>query len=124
VRDILARLRAALLADRWDDDWSRLAWLRLEGDADCSSRREARQASTPPRWHRCDGDTTGVRAMPLSDGRSFASRSRGWSDGACPRRDASRAGGAQRSTQTPTHCRGPSATIPRSCHPRSWCGRI
>ena len=31
VRDILERPRAALLVDRWDEDWSRLAWLRLEG---------------------------------------------------------------------------------------------
>ena len=33
VRDVIARPRVALLADRWDEDWSRLAWLRLEGDA-------------------------------------------------------------------------------------------
>lgn len=33
VRDVLARPRVALLADRWDEDWSRLAWLRLEADA-------------------------------------------------------------------------------------------
>ena len=33
VRDILARPRVAFLADRWGEDWSRLAWLRLEGDA-------------------------------------------------------------------------------------------
>ena len=33
VRDVLQRPRVALLADRWEEDWSRLAWLRLEGDA-------------------------------------------------------------------------------------------
>ncbi len=33
VRDVIARPRVALLADHWDEDWSRLAWLRLEGDA-------------------------------------------------------------------------------------------
>jgi PPOX class probable F420-dependent enzyme len=31
VRDIAADPRVTLLADRWDEDWSRLAWLRLEG---------------------------------------------------------------------------------------------
>lgn len=33
VRDIGARPRVALLIDRWDEDWTRLAWLRLEGMA-------------------------------------------------------------------------------------------
>jgi PPOX class probable F420-dependent enzyme len=33
VRDIEARPRVAVLVDRWDEDWSRLAWVRLEGTA-------------------------------------------------------------------------------------------
>jgi PPOX class probable F420-dependent enzyme len=33
VRDITADERAALLVDRWDEDWTRLAWLRLDGRA-------------------------------------------------------------------------------------------
>ena len=33
VRDIGTRPRVAVLVDRWDEDWSRLAWLRLEGTA-------------------------------------------------------------------------------------------
>lgn len=33
VRDIGTRPRAAVLVDRWDEDWSRLAWVRLEGTA-------------------------------------------------------------------------------------------
>ena len=33
VRDLLARPRVTLLVDRWDEDWSRLAWLRLLGTA-------------------------------------------------------------------------------------------
>lgn len=33
VRDIVARPRVAVLVDRWDEDWSRLAWVRLEGRA-------------------------------------------------------------------------------------------
>ena len=31
VRDIATDPRVTLLADRWDEDWARLAWLRLEG---------------------------------------------------------------------------------------------
>ena len=33
VRDILARPEVSLLVDRWDEDWTRLAWLRLSGTA-------------------------------------------------------------------------------------------
>ncbi len=33
VRDIVARPRVAVLIDRWDEDWSRPAWVRLEGTA-------------------------------------------------------------------------------------------
>ena len=33
VHDIAARPRVAVLVDHWDEDWSRLAWVRLEGTA-------------------------------------------------------------------------------------------
>jgi PPOX class probable F420-dependent enzyme len=33
VRDIAARPSVTLLADVWDEDWDRLAWLRLYGSA-------------------------------------------------------------------------------------------
>jgi PPOX class probable F420-dependent enzyme len=33
VRDVAARPRVAVLVDRWDEDWARLAWVRLEGTA-------------------------------------------------------------------------------------------
>jgi PPOX class probable F420-dependent enzyme len=33
VRDIAADPRVTVLVDRWDEDWSRLAWLRLDGRA-------------------------------------------------------------------------------------------
>ncbi len=33
VRDIVARPRVRLLVDRWDEDWRRLAWLRLDAVA-------------------------------------------------------------------------------------------
>lgn len=33
VRDILRDPRVTVLVDRWDEDWRRLAWLRIEGPA-------------------------------------------------------------------------------------------
>ncbi len=33
VRDVTARRRVSLLVHRWDEDWSRLGWVRLRGDA-------------------------------------------------------------------------------------------
>ena len=33
VRDIRERPAVSLVVDRWDEDWSRLAWLRLSGRA-------------------------------------------------------------------------------------------
>jgi PPOX class probable F420-dependent enzyme len=33
VRDIVERPRVTVLVERWSEDWSELAWLRLEGDA-------------------------------------------------------------------------------------------
>ena len=33
VRDIRRDPRVSLLVDRWDEDWSRLAWVRVEGTA-------------------------------------------------------------------------------------------
>jgi PPOX class probable F420-dependent enzyme len=34
VRDIRTDPRVTVLIDRWDEDWTRLAWLRAEGSAD------------------------------------------------------------------------------------------
>ena len=33
VRDIKARPRVSLLVDEWDEDWTHLRWLRLDGSA-------------------------------------------------------------------------------------------
>lgn len=33
VQDLLADARVSVLVDRWDEDWSRLAWLRAQGRA-------------------------------------------------------------------------------------------
>jgi PPOX class probable F420-dependent enzyme len=34
VADLLVLPQAGLLVERWDEDWSRLAWVRLEGRAE------------------------------------------------------------------------------------------
>ena len=34
VRDITADPRVSVFVDRWDEDWTRLAWVRLGGSAD------------------------------------------------------------------------------------------
>ena len=33
VRDIVARPQVSLLVDDWHEDWTRLSWLRLDGEA-------------------------------------------------------------------------------------------
>lgn len=33
VRDIRARTQVSLLVDEWHEDWTRLAWVRLDGEA-------------------------------------------------------------------------------------------
>ena len=38
VRDITADPRVTILADRWDEDWAHLAWLRAEGRASLLDR--------------------------------------------------------------------------------------
>jgi len=34
VRDVIERPEVTLLVDRWDEDWSRLGWVRVDGDGD------------------------------------------------------------------------------------------
>jgi PPOX class probable F420-dependent enzyme len=41
VRDLLADPRVSVLVDRWDEDWTRLAWLRCDGRAELSDPTDA-----------------------------------------------------------------------------------
>jgi PPOX class probable F420-dependent enzyme len=55
VRDIVARPEVGLLVDRWDEDWTRLAWIRLRGRAellepDVDDFRAERQAAIAALW--------------------------------------------------------------------------
>jgi PPOX class probable F420-dependent enzyme len=43
LRHIAAERRVALLADRYEDDWSRLWWVRVDGDASVVSSPQERQ---------------------------------------------------------------------------------
>jgi len=43
LRHIAAEPRVALLADRYDDDWSRLWWVRVDGDAAVVGSGEERE---------------------------------------------------------------------------------
>ena len=42
VRDVLADPRVSILVDRWDEDWSRLGWLRCHGTAAILSAGDGR----------------------------------------------------------------------------------
>jgi PPOX class probable F420-dependent enzyme len=42
VRDIAGDERASVMVDRWDEDWTRLAWLRLDGRAALLAPDDAR----------------------------------------------------------------------------------
>lgn len=45
LRDIARDPRVVVLADRWDADWSTLAWVRLEGSAEIVVRGDERPAA-------------------------------------------------------------------------------
>jgi PPOX class probable F420-dependent enzyme len=45
LRHIAAEPRVALLADRYEDDWSRLWWVRVDGDASVVSTPREREGA-------------------------------------------------------------------------------
>lgn len=45
VRDLLARPQVSVLVDRWSEDWSELAWLRLDGTAEMLDPADAGAAA-------------------------------------------------------------------------------
>ncbi len=76
VRDILERPAVSLLVDRWDEDWTRLGWVRIEGQAVRSSLLG--RPGTRPRSRPCGRNTrntvrTASRSGPPSGSRSGAS---------------------------------------------------
>jgi len=46
LRHIAAEPRVALLADRYEEDWSRLWWVRVDGDASIADSRQEREAAS------------------------------------------------------------------------------
>ena len=53
VRDLLVLPEVSLIVDRWDEDWTRLAWLRLYGAGELME----------PQPHERDEHTTAVAAL-------------------------------------------------------------
>src|SRR6185312_3328068 len=45
LRHIAAEPRVSLLADRYEDDWSRLWWVRVDGDASIADSAQEREAA-------------------------------------------------------------------------------
>lgn len=45
LRHIAAEPRVALLADRYEDDWSQLWWVRVDGDASLAASSQEREAA-------------------------------------------------------------------------------
>ena len=45
IRDIVGRADATVLVDRWEEDWSRLAWLRCDGRASLTNDSDERTAA-------------------------------------------------------------------------------
>ena len=48
VRDIAARPEVSVLVDRWDEDWTRLGWLRIYGRASVVGPRAPRRSDVVP----------------------------------------------------------------------------
>ena len=92
VRDILADPRVTVLVDRWDEDWTRLAWLRCDGPGRRSSS-PAQPTSTAPRsppFARSTRSTTTTASSAAADP-DRARRATDGRDRAAGRRLASRA---------------------------------
>jgi PPOX class probable F420-dependent enzyme len=84
VRDVVARPRVSLLADRWDEDWRMLAWLRVEAVAgllEPGGREHERAVLTLRARYRQYG-THALEALPLL--RFAPTRAVWWSGAALP----------------------------------------
>jgi len=77
VRDIRARPDVRLLAERWDEDWSRLAWLRLDGRAlllepgDVPPQTIERLRAKYPQYATHDLETSPMIAIDIQRARSW-----------------------------------------------------
>ena len=66
VRNLASNPRAALLVDRWDEDWRRLGWVMLQGTARVESRNVGESAfkARYPQYN--ENMTPGTRSIVLS----------------------------------------------------------
>lgn len=66
LRDIARDPRATLLVDRYEDDWTRLAWVRIEGAAAVQERGEEHPAALEAlRARYPQYGEMGLEALPL-----------------------------------------------------------
>jgi PPOX class probable F420-dependent enzyme len=63
IRNIETNGRASVVVDEYDEDWSRLAWVRLDGTAEVLTASEDRQHAVELLERKYEQ----YRAMPLSD---------------------------------------------------------
>ena len=75
VRDILARPAVSLLVDRWDEDWTKLAWLRLGGTATLIEPAPDDDGEHAAATIACGRSTRSTRPTASRRTRSSASRS-------------------------------------------------
>jgi coenzyme F420-0:L-glutamate ligase/coenzyme F420-1:gamma-L-glutamate ligase len=77
VRDIVARPAVSLLVERWDEDWTRLAWLRLYGAAallepsDVPADAVARLRSKYPQYATHDLESSPMIAIDVEHASSW-----------------------------------------------------
>jgi len=64
VRDIVERASVTVLVDRWDEDWTRLAWLRCHGTAEVL---EASASDTPDAPDAPDAEREAERDAAIAD---------------------------------------------------------
>ena len=71
IRNILANPMVAVTVDRWDEDWSRLAWLMLRGPAEILTdgiehdRAQAELRARYPQYRAMDLETLPVIALRI-----------------------------------------------------------
>ena len=77
VRDIAARPAVSVLVERWDEDWTRLAWLRVHGSAtllkpaDVPDHAAERLRSKYPQYATHDLETSPVIAIDVQRATSW-----------------------------------------------------
>ena len=100
IRDIERRAGVSFLVDRWDEEWTRLAWLRGDGRAsltDDTDERTTAIAALRAKYRQYA--THDLESRPLI--RIVIERVRSWGDLSDPGRPPSRSGEGSGSSSSP-----------------------